>query len=71
MTGIDHLLAGVGALAPAASSGLALTSVELDLPLEARIGDGAVLLASLPRGRLATGFDLPRGRIRARLEASP
>jgi hypothetical protein len=71
VTGLDHLLAGVGALAPAPPSGLALTRLELDLPLEVRIGDGAVLLASLPRGRLATGFDLPRGRIRARLEVSP
>jgi len=39
--------------------------VELTLPIEGRIArDG--LHASLPRGRLATGFSLPLGRVFAR-----
>jgi hypothetical protein len=56
-----------GAGAPEAS--IVVTSVDLTLPLEARIARGGELLASLPRGRLATGFQMPHGRLAARFTA--
>jgi hypothetical protein len=43
------------------------TDVDLALPIEIRIErDG--LHASLPRGRMATGFAFPLGRLSARFE---
>ncbi|HEY6911664.1 MAG TPA: hypothetical protein VI356_19960 [Myxococcales bacterium] len=38
-------------------------SAELTLPMESRLGRGAALFASAPRGRQATGFDAPVGRL--------
>jgi hypothetical protein len=46
-----------------------VTSVDLTLPVEAHIARGGELLASLPRGRMATGFALPHGRLSARFAA--
>lgn len=46
--------------------GVIVVAVDLDLPVESRIGQEAVLAVSLPRGRLRTGFDGPVGRLRAR-----
>ena len=48
--------------------GLDVTGVDLELPVEAGRHGKAGLAVSLPRGRLATGFDRPRGRIRVRFE---
>jgi hypothetical protein len=45
------------------------TDVDLTLPIESRIQDGAVLHASLPRGRMATGFEMPIGRLSARFQS--
>jgi hypothetical protein len=67
-------LAGeLGARAESAEAGLALAVTELDVvaPLEARLGAGAELTASLPRGRMATGFDPPLGRLTARFRREP
>lgn len=44
--------------------GIAVDEVVLDLPIEARLDEGCVVDASLPRGNLATGFDPPLGRLR-------
>lgn len=54
-------------------AGLALhvSQLDLELPLEAQIGPGGELAASLPRGRLATGFDPLLGKLRARFEVRP
>jgi len=41
-----------------------VTEVELALPIESQITDGATLLVSAPRGRLATGFDPHAGHVR-------
>jgi hypothetical protein len=76
VTGLEALLSSLCELAsatgaPEQGTGIDVTRLELDLPLEARIAPGAVLLASLPRGLLATGFELPRCRLRARYEVSP
>lgn len=40
-------------------------TMSVELPIEGRLRDGE-LLTSAPRGRLATGFDVPLGRVRAR-----
>ena len=47
--------------------GIEVDEVRLDLPVEARIVRGGHVLMSLPRGKLATGFDWPHGRLRVRL----
>jgi hypothetical protein len=52
--------------APDGTIAVALTSVAIAVPIESRIDTGGALLASLPRGRLATGFQLPVGRVSAR-----
>ena len=53
------------------ASELRLTHVEIEIPFEARLQRGAEVRASLPRGRLATGFQLPHGRLTARFESTP
>ncbi len=55
----------------AAGLALEVTRLEVDAPIEARIGAEMGLAASLPRGRLATGFDPPLGHLRARFERGP
>jgi hypothetical protein len=70
----DLLLAlGAGLPAPTGSpengAVVSATDVALLLPLESRIGGGAVLHASLPRGRMATGFSVPLGRLELRFTA--
>jgi hypothetical protein len=69
---IEDIAAGLPQSKGSPESGavVSATDVELAIPLESRIGAGAVLHASLPRGRLATGFDMPLGRLEARFEAS-
>lgn len=52
-----------GADDPAAGTWLRCDDFDLELPLEARLEHGAELHAQLPRGRLATGFDPPLGRL--------
>jgi hypothetical protein len=42
---------------------LVVTSLDVDMPIEARIEHGAVLSGSLPRGRLKTGFQSPHARL--------
>jgi hypothetical protein len=70
---LDQLIGDLAALAPAALSAngvsLVTSALDLDLPIEALIANG--LRASLPRGRLATGFDPPLCRLRARFETEP
>jgi hypothetical protein len=56
------------AVDPDSGESLGVTAIDLELPMEWRIGGGAGLDASLPRGRLATGFDPPLGRLRLALE---
>jgi hypothetical protein len=60
---------GGGAGAPEAGVAVDVTAVDLTLPIEAIIGAGGELRASLPRGRMATGFQLPHGRVVARFGA--
>jgi hypothetical protein len=68
---LADLLVGVTAALPIAAggeTGISVVAMDLDLPVETRIDRGGELHASLPRGRMATGFDLPHGRVVARFE---
>jgi hypothetical protein len=55
------------ASAPGAALEVQVSALELTLPFESRIEHGGELLASLPRGRLATGFDPPLGNLSLKL----
>jgi hypothetical protein len=60
----EALPAGAGA--PELGAVVQVTSIDMALPVEARIERDGVLRASLPRGRMATGFHVPHGQLRAR-----
>ena len=42
---------------------VAVDELELSVPIESRMGRDGRLLASVPRGQLATGFDAPQGQL--------
>jgi hypothetical protein len=58
---VDAVPADAGG--PLAGVRLAVAELALALPIEARLGGDGSLRASPPRGRLATGFDPPHGRL--------
>jgi hypothetical protein len=74
MRALDHLLVALTDLVPVGVGSKAddlflhVRTLDLTLPVEARIESGGQLQASLPRGRLATGFDPRLARIHARFE---
>ena len=53
-----------------ASVRVVVSAIDVAVPLEMRIEDGAELRVSFPRGRLATGFDPPHGRLVAHLDVT-
>jgi hypothetical protein len=57
----ESLPEGMGSEASGAR--LEVSSAELGVPIELRIGGGGTLFASAPRGRQVTGFDAPLGRL--------
>lgn len=64
----DLVIALIDAVPPDVGGPAAGVRVEVDdlavaLPVEARLAADGRLCASAPRGRLATGFDPPVGRI--------
>jgi hypothetical protein len=71
LRGVEHVLLDLAdsilARAGGAEEGVAIhvTRVDLDVPCEMRINARAGLDASMPRGRMATGFDPPLGQLRA------
>jgi hypothetical protein len=73
LTSLEELLVTLADdLAPDAGSadeGLLVhaTDVDLDLPMEAVIAPDGRLLATLPRSRIATGFDPPAARLSVRM----
>ena len=73
MRAIEHLISELEEALPVGTANvdaevaIAITDVVLELPVEARIV-GASLQTSLPRGRLATGFAMPHGRLRLTFE---
>jgi hypothetical protein len=56
----------IGAGGPEAGIQIAVESMEIDLPIETRFGDDGALLATFPRGRMATAFDPELARVAAR-----
>jgi len=54
-----------GAGAPEAGVRVEVSSAEVSIPIESRILSGGALAACAPRGRWATGFQLPLGRLSA------
>lgn len=52
---------------PAEGVRLRVARFAVEMPIEAR-SHARELRASLPRGRLDTGFQMPHGRLRARFE---
>ena len=65
----EHLVARLADTVADAPPGLVVTEWALEAPVEARIARDGSLELSMPRGRLATGFDPPLGRIALRVEA--
>ena len=63
---IEHAVAS-----PEAGLALRVSQLDLEVPVVALIGPGGELTASLPRGRLATGFDPLLGKVSARFEVRP
>ena len=61
------LVSMVDALQPA-NGELVISTIDLELPIEARLAGGA-LQASWPRGRLETGFDPPLGMLVVQLSS--
>lgn len=62
---VDSMPDGAGSAAQGVR--VEVGSAELMLPLESRLGRGAALFACAPRGRQATGFDAPIGRLHVSL----
>ena len=67
MIGLDQLLVAIIAELPQREGELVVSSVELALPIEPRLGATGSLEASWPRGRMITGFDPPLGTIEVTL----
>lgn len=53
---------------PEAGVSLRVAGLDLSLPVESAIGHGGELAASLPRGRMATGFDPQLSTLTLRFE---
>ena len=70
---IVHLLDSLAVQADAGGGGplVAVTSADLDLPVESTLAADGRCLATIPRGRTSTGFDPPIGRLVLRLEGTP
>jgi hypothetical protein len=72
---LDDLLVALGQAlldgAGASQAGLAVTAVDVTVPIEARVDRDGQLRASLPRGVMATGFQLPHARLHARFVSTP
>jgi hypothetical protein len=73
MTGLAELVVAVIAELPLGDGDLVVSSIELALPIEPRLGATGALEASWPRGRMITGFDPPLGtlEVTAAVEEAP
>jgi len=64
---ITHLADAVAPDIPGIGElGLKVTDVDLVVPIEVRNDDRELVLVSLPRGLLQTGFERPLGELRMR-----
>jgi hypothetical protein len=74
VTHLEELIVGLAEGLPAglggAEAGVRVESTALDLriPVEAHVDAAGMVRASLPRGRLATGWDVPHGRLSLRFD---
>jgi hypothetical protein len=53
---------------PEAGIRVEITSVDLTVPIETHVGDDGLVRASLPRGRLATGYDVLHSQLVMRFD---
>lgn len=64
MTHLEELIVGFAEGIPADAGGpeagvrVELTAIDLAVPVEVHVGGDGLVRASLPRGRLATGYDV-------------
>ena len=69
MTGLETLIVGLieslpdDAGGPEAGVRVEIETVDLAIPIAAHVDGGGMIRASLPRGRLATGYDADLCRI--------
>lgn len=71
---ITELQASVAPMAAAASAGMRLSALELDLPLDMSLrlrGGGCVLLADVPRNLADANWDREPCRLQLTLHATP
>ena len=72
MNHLEALIVGLVDALPADAGGpehgvrVAITSVDLTIPVETRLDAAGLVRASLPRGRLATGYDVQLSRMALR-----
>jgi hypothetical protein len=77
MTRLEELVVGLADGLPGglgdARSGVRVESTVLDLviPIEVHVDAGGMVRASLPRGRLATGWDVPHSRLQLSFDRRP
>ncbi|MBX3160371.1 MAG: hypothetical protein KF773_30685 [Deltaproteobacteria bacterium] len=74
MTRLEELIVGFAEGIPAAAGGpeagvrVEITSIDLAVPIETHVDGAGLVRASLPRGRLATGYDLVHSQLVLRFE---
>ena len=75
MIRFEDLIVGLMELVPLTAgdpekdgTSIAVTELEITTPIEARLENDGLLKSTLPRGRMATGFDAPHSRLYARFE---
>ena len=70
MRPLEKLLIELGSSLGAAdaATGLRVTEARLDVPVESRLAGSGIVLTTLPRGLLATGFQMPHARLKLRLK---
>lgn len=72
MNQLEALIVGLVDALPVDAGGaehgvrVAITSVDLAIPVETRVDAAGAVLASLPRGRLATGYDVELSQLALR-----
>lgn len=74
MRRLEDLILALAAGLPAEEGGAAagvrveVTSVDLTVPIETQVAGDGLVQASLPRGQLATGYDVAHSRMAVRFD---
>lgn len=70
MIRFEELLVGLMELIPLSvgdgTTEVSVTELQINTPIETRVMSDGSLRGTLPRGRMATGFDAPHSRLYAR-----